>query len=70
MEYTMKLNILPAFLEGAVFLKRRKMPKGSNCNLYVTRLMQMTTSNMFTIKNGKHVLFSKHYKPCKLSSME
>ena len=27
MEY-MKLIILPAFLEGAVFLKRRKMPKG------------------------------------------
>ena len=72
MEY-MKLIILPAFLEGAVFLKRRKMPKGilSNCNLYVTRLMQMTTYNVFTMKkNGKHVLFSKHYKPCKLSSME
>ena len=24
----MKLITLPAFLEGAVFLKRRKMPKG------------------------------------------
>ena len=33
LEY-MKLIILPAFMEGAVFLKRRKMPKGmilSNC---------------------------------------
>ena len=40
----------------------------SNCNLYVTRLMQMTTNKRW--KNGKHVLFSKHYKPCKLSSME
>ena len=52
MEY-MKLLILPAFLEGAVFLKGRKMPKGiilSNCNFYVTRLMQMTTNNVFTMK--------------------
>ena len=40
----------------------------SNCNLYVTQLMQMTTNKRW--QNGKHVLFSKHYKPCKLSSME
>ena len=42
LEY-MKLVILPAFLEGAVFLKRRKM--------------QMTTKYVLTMKNGKHVVY-------------
>ena len=64
-----KLIILRAFLEGAVFLKRRKMPKGyllivicmwpGSCRWQPTKRW----------KTGKHVLFSKH-KPCKLSSME
>ena len=50
MEY-MKLIILPAFLEGAVFLKKKENAQRilSNCNLYVTRLMQMTTNK--TMKN-------------------
>ena len=52
MEY-MKLIILPAFLEGAVFCISKKKENAqrilSNCNLYVTRLMQMTTNK--TMKN-------------------
>ena len=42
LEY-MKLVNLPAFKGGAVFQKRRKM--------------QMTTKNVFTMKNGEHVVY-------------
>ena len=59
-----------SFFGGSCISKKKENARRilSDCNLYVTRLMQMTTNKRW--KNGKHVLFSKHYKPCKLSSME
>ena len=57
LEY-IKLIILPAFLEGAVFVKRRKMNKGiilSNCMWLGSCRWQPTTCLRW--KNGKHVVY-------------
>ena len=60
------------FLEGTVYLKRRKMPKClmlSDCMWPGSCSWQSTTC--LRRNNGKHVVyFFKHYKPSKLSSME
>ena len=69
-----EIDYIISFFGGSCISKNKENAQRilSNCNLYVTRLMLLlvllTTNKRW--KTGKHVLFSRHYKPCKLSSME
>ena len=65
-----EIDYITSFFGGRCISKKKEnaLRIPSNCNLYVTGSCRWQPTKRW--KTGKHVLFSKHYKPCKLSSME